>query len=95
TRDAALWQSMDGVESLPLHSFGSERVAMLRLAAAQQHCLESDPGGIEIFVVDGRLRCNEQLLPADSWLRLPAHEPVDLLAESASLLWLKRGHLPG
>ena len=94
TRNADFWQSGDGADSLPLHTFGSEQVCMLRIAAQQQYSIDGDSPGTEVFVVSGSIRYAGNVLSAESWLRFPPLQSVELRALSASVLWVKRGHLP-
>ena len=94
TRSSGGWQPADGAESLPLHNFGSEQVFMLRVAAGHEHTLGGNPGGTEIFVVSGSLEYRHEILPAESWLRLPAGQAAAVVAQSDSVLWVKQGHLP-
>lgn len=94
TRSAALWQPGEPVDRLPLHAFGSERVAMVRFAAGQHYSAGADANGIEIFVVSGSIRCGDDVLPAESWLRFPGQHAAELSALEACVLWVKRGHLP-
>lgn len=94
TGDAGPWRQGDGVDDLPLHEFGGERVFMQRIAAGRDIALEGNPGGIELFVVSGSIRCQERTLPAESWLRLPADLAVRVDALSDTVLWVKCGHLP-
>lgn len=94
TRDAGLWQRNDGLQTLPLHAFGSERVFMLRIPAGRKHPIDADAGGAEIFVVAGSIGYKDQILPAESWLRLPANQAVSMTAQADSVLWVKCGHLP-
>ncbi len=94
TNDAGLWQSGDGADLLPLHEFGSEQVLMLHLSEGKEQALDGNPGGTEIFVVSGSVVYQEQNLPAESWLRLPAEQSVAINANTDSVLWVKRGHLP-
>ena len=89
-----LWQERDGVDVLPLHEFGSERVSMMRISGEQTHRVAGDPGGTEIFVVDGSIRYEDEILPTESWLRLPADQSAELQAMPDAVLWLKCGHLP-
>lgn len=93
TDDAGLWRRGGGVDSLPLHAFGSERVFMRRIAAGRDDSLEGNPGGIEIFVVNGSIRYQDRTLPVESWLRLPADQAVSFSTESDAVLWVKCGHL--
>lgn len=94
TRNAALWQSGDVADVLSLHQFGSEQVEMVRLAAEQNYTTVADSHGIEIFVVSGSVRYDDEILPAESWLRFPAGQSADLHARADTILWVKRGHLP-
>ncbi len=93
TRDKGLWQRGDGADSLPLHSFGNERVRMIRIGAGQDFSFEADPQGIEIFIVSGSMRYRDKDLPAESWLRFPPGQGTDLRANADSVLWEKTGHL--
>ena len=94
TCDSKLWQSHESADILPLYQFGSEQVAMMRIAADQKHTFGDDSSGVEIFVVGGTVRYEDEDLPAESWLRFPAGEFADLLAISDIVLWVKLGHLP-
>lgn len=94
THNAKFRQSVDGADSLPLHTFGNEQVCMVRIAAEQQYSIAGDSPGTEIFVVSGSIRYEDRDLPAESWLRFPANQSADLRALSACILWVKRGHLP-
>lgn len=94
TRETELWQLHESADVLPLYQFGSEQVAMMRIAADQEHTFGDDSAGVEIFVVNGTVRYEEGDLPAESWLRFPAGQFADLLAVSDSVLWVKIGHLP-
>ena len=90
TTDQALWQG----DLLPLHEYGNERVAMVRVDAGQRLPVGSSRGGLEILLVDGRLEHRDRSLPPESWLRIPAGGDADLHASGDSLLWVKSGHLP-
>lgn len=94
TRETDLWQSGDGADLLPLHSFGAEQVRMIRLGAGQQYSIAGDSPGTEIFVVSGTICFDSETLPAESWLRLPPGEIADLEARADSVLWEKRGNQP-
>jgi len=94
THKAELWQGGDVMASLPLHSFGNEQVCMLRIAAEQACSIAGDSPGTEIFVVSGSIGYDGEVLPAESWLRFPAGQSVELQALADTVLWVKRGHLP-
>jgi len=94
TRDTKLWQLHKSADILPLYQFGSEQVAMMRIAADQKHTFGDVSAGFEIFVVSGTIHYDDGNLPAESWLRFPAGHFADLLAVSDTVLWVKTGHLP-
>ncbi len=94
TRISELWQSGEFADYLPLHTFGSEQVAMVRIAAGQTYSAPADPRGIEIFIVSGFIQYDEKNLPAESWLRFPGAHTAELMARKDCVLWVKRGHLP-
>ena len=94
THEVELWQPGDTADSLPLHTFGTEQVRMMRIAAEQDYSIAGDPIGTEIFVVSGSIRFDGEKLPAESWLRLPAGQAADLEAREDVVLWVKSGHLP-
>jgi hypothetical protein len=91
TRNPDSWESAD---ELPLHTFGSEQVAMIRLSTGQNFKPGPDASGIEIFVVSGSIRFGDEELQAESWLRFPGNYAAELVAQEDCRLWLKRGHLP-
>jgi anti-sigma factor ChrR (cupin superfamily) len=95
TSDAGLWpeRAAEAPPILELHEFGSERVAMIRLAAGEAFPIGAHPGGVEILVVDGAISDQGRKLGRESWLRFPADQAVRLSAAEDSLLWVKTGHL--
>lgn len=95
TTDNDAWQYVEGTGAaiLHLHRFGDELVRMLRIDAGESY--ECTTSGVEMFVVRGLVIADGDELPANSWLRLPPGDGVTIAAQSASILWLKQGHLPG
>ena len=94
TADIAIWPERCGQSLLELHEYGNERVMMIRLAAGDRLPIDSDPGGIEILLVNGRIDDEGSELAAESWIRIPAGQTNRLTATSDCLLWVKTGHLP-
>ncbi len=96
TGNRRLWQEGHDANTsyLPLHEFGAERVGMVWIASGSTYPVRADPGGTEIFVVSGSIRCGDAQLPAESWLRFPADRAAELRASADTVLWMKRGHLP-
>jgi anti-sigma factor ChrR (cupin superfamily) len=89
----AAWETLQpGVQRLPLHRYGSEQVAMLRLAAGMQAPLPAAEG-LELYLLEGCLADGARRYPAGSWLRRPRGSHCELQACADSLLWFKSGHL--
>lgn len=79
---------------LQLYAFGSERVAMIRLAAGESLPIVSNPGGVEMLLIRGTINDEGAELAAETWLRFPPGQENRIVAASDSLLWVKTGHLP-
>lgn len=91
--DAAWPAGPDGVRRLALLDDPAfpERIHLEAWDAGREGRL-ADPGGLELFVVDGALRADGTPLPRHGWLRLPPGDPgVAVEAETATRLWCKRG----
>lgn len=82
----------DGISRLPLHEFGRERVAMLRLAPGS-HYRHTYIHGEEIFVVSGCFTDEHGNYATGSWIRNPGDSTHSLFSERGCLLFVKTGHL--
>jgi anti-sigma factor ChrR (cupin superfamily) len=85
---------VNGLEVMPLHSFGSEHVALVRWAPGTRFQPHGHPGGEEILVLSGVFQDEQGTYPAGSWLRNPpgsAHRPW---SEAGCTIWVMTGHLP-
>ncbi|MDE2148405.1 MAG: cupin domain-containing protein [Gammaproteobacteria bacterium] len=83
-----------GIETLPLHRFGAERVALQRWRPGSRLSKMHYPGGAEFYVLDGSFEDEEGSYTQDAWLRLPpgaVHRPR---SPAGCRLYLKTGHLP-
>jgi quercetin dioxygenase-like cupin family protein len=72
-----------------LHVHRRERVELRRLDAPAT--IASD-GGIEILVVEGRVRLDRSDAPRWTWWRTPARS-VEVAPLGSALVWIKSGHL--
>jgi len=95
TCDEGLWRNddVDQSSSLRLHEFDTEKVQMLRLAEGSTCSPEIGKGGIELLVVNGLIEFAGQDLDDGSWVRLPAGSDMQMSAKTATILWMKSGHL--
>jgi len=96
TRSAA-WRDgpVPGMAVLPLHEFGSERVALERWAPATRFAPHRHARGEEILVLDGAFEDEHGAYPRGSWLRSPhGSEHAPFTGPAGALLYVKTGHLP-
>jgi anti-sigma factor ChrR (cupin superfamily) len=86
----------DGIEVLPLHEFGTERVMLLRWAPNTAIGPHAHRRGEEVFVIEGAFFDDDGEYPAGTWIRSPhgsAHAPFT--RDQGALVYVKAGHLPG
>jgi hypothetical protein len=88
TADPTRWQS----DILDLHSFGDERVVMVRIAAGDPLPVPNDDG-LELLVIEGAVDYDGRTLGEESWLRLPPGDTTVVRAARDALAWVKTGHL--
>jgi anti-sigma factor ChrR (cupin superfamily) len=62
---------VSGLQVLPLHSFGSEHVALVRWAPGTVFQPYGHPGGEEIVVLEGVFQDEHGSYPTGTWLRHP------------------------
>ena len=96
TRSAQFRQGVSpGLTVLPLHSHGTENVALVRWAPGTRFSPHTHWGGEEIFVIEGIFSDEHGDYPAGSWIRSPhlsRHQPF---SEQGCLIYVKVGHLAG
>lgn len=84
---------VEGLSVLPLHTFGTEHVALVRWAPGTVFKHHQHWGGEEIYVIEGELSDEYGHYPAGTWLRSPhgsSHEPW---SEQGALIYVRVGHL--
>jgi anti-sigma factor ChrR (cupin superfamily) len=81
-----------GISHLPLHEFGRERVAMLRIDPGSRY-RHTYAGGEEIFVVSGGFTDPHGDYATGCWVRNPGDGAHSLFSEQGCLLFVKTGHL--
>ncbi|MEM7302787.1 MAG: cupin domain-containing protein [Pseudomonadota bacterium] len=83
----------EGVSALELHRDDRETVRYLVLEPGAKFNL-SEAGGIEVLVLEGGCRADNDNLRQGSWLRLPDGDAFWAHAgASGARLWIKTGHL--
>jgi anti-sigma factor ChrR (cupin superfamily) len=89
------WQrgAASDIAIMPLHAFGSERVALVRLADASRFDANASRGGVEILMLEGTVATDSAEHPAGTWMRFPAGQECVLQGRSGANLWMKTGHL--
>lgn len=89
------WQStdIDGVELLPLHEFGPERVMLFRLAPGSSTPLHGHAGGEEILVLEGELVDEHGKYPQGTWVRSPKGSRHAPFSDTGCTIYVKLGHL--
>lgn len=76
-----------------LHEDARERVTYTEAAGGAAFGV-SDPGGIELLVLDGMLSDDTRTLHRGSWLRLPDGMPfAGVCGPEGARVWMKTGHL--
>lgn len=83
-----------GLKVLPLHSHGTESVALVHWPAGEVFQPHTHFGGEEIFVISGEFIDEHGRYPAGSWIRSPHLSKHHPRVEQETLIWVKTGHLP-
>jgi quercetin dioxygenase-like cupin family protein len=84
------WVDRGAASTKELHAFGSERVALVRLAAGGVHDLDTGEGRAELLVLEGELDLDGQRGERLTWLRTPRGGRVS--TSRGCTFWVKRGH---
>ncbi len=82
-----------GLQVMPLHSFGTEQVALVKWSAGTYFQPHVHPGGEEIYVLSGSLSDQQGHYPAGTWLRNPSGSEHTPFSEEGCLIYVKTGHL--
>lgn len=83
-----------GVRVLPLHEFGTERVALERWAPSTRLAAHRHHGGEEMLVLEGSFEDEHGVYPQGTWLRSPhLSEHAPFTGAGGALVYVKTGHL--
>ncbi len=84
---------VDGLKVLPLHTYGSENVALVKWAPGTTFQTHRHWGGEEIFVLEGTFADDHGVYPQGTWLRSPHGSVHTPYSEAGCLIYVKTGHL--
>jgi anti-sigma factor ChrR (cupin superfamily) len=88
------WRAGHGnLEVMPLHSFNTEGVALVKWPKGEKFLLHKHYGGEEIFVLKGEFIDEHGKYPKGTWIRSPhlsTHHPY---VEEETIIYVKTGHL--
>ncbi|MEA5478707.1 cupin domain-containing protein [Pseudanabaena galeata UHCC 0370] len=84
---------VNGLQVMPLHSYGTENVALVKWDAGTYFQPHMHLGGEEIFVVDGVFEDEFGAYPKGTWLRNPSGSRHMPFSKSGCLIYVKVGHL--
>jgi anti-sigma factor ChrR (cupin superfamily) len=94
-RDPRAWCDEGGRAVCPLYADEAERVSVQRVSPGDT-ALADTRGGAELLVLEGAVRAADVRCETGSWIRLPAGDAADLVADTAgATIYLKTGHLLG
>lgn len=82
-----------GLQVMPLHEFGQERVALVKWPAHEIFQPHTHAGGEEIYVLTGEFCDEHGRYPAGTWIRSPHLSRHHPFVEQETVIWVKTGHL--
>jgi anti-sigma factor ChrR (cupin superfamily) len=85
--------TVEGLQVLPLHTYDTEQVALVKWEPDTHFRRHSHPGGEEIFVLDGVFEDEFGTYPKGTWLRNPSNREHHSFSREGCLIYLKTGHL--
>jgi anti-sigma factor ChrR (cupin superfamily) len=84
---------IDGLQVLPLHSYGTENVALVKWAPGTRFQQHRHWGGEEIFVLDGVFADEFGTYPQGTWIRNPSGSMHTPFSQEGCVIYVKTGHL--
>lgn len=94
TKAQLLPGQVDGLTVLPLHTHGSENVALVRWEPGTRFNRHRHWGGEEILVLEGVFQDENGAYPKGTWLRSPHLSQHTPYSDEGCLIYVKTGHLP-
>lgn len=89
-----VWQKGHGnLEVMPLHTFGTENVALVKWPKDEKFIAHTHFGGEEIFVLQGEFIDEFGRYPQFTWIRSPHMSQHFPYVEEETIIIVKTGHL--
>ena len=96
TRQTAFQPGLvEGLSVLPLHTAGTENVALVKWEPGTQFNPHRHWGGEEIYVLEGLFQDEFGDYPKGTWIRSPHGSQHTPFSDEGCLIYVKTGHLPG
>ena len=89
------WQEglVEGLKVMPLHSHGTENVALVKWQPGTVFQRHTHWGGEEIYVLEGVFEDEHGTYPAGTWIRNPHGSVHTPFSKEGCLIYVKTGHL--
>jgi anti-sigma factor ChrR (cupin superfamily) len=93
--NTAVWQPglVKGLQVMPLHTYQTEEVALVKWEAGTRFNRHTHSGGEEIFVLEGVFEDEFGRYPKGTWLRNPPNSIHAPFSTEGCLIYVKVGHL--
>ncbi len=86
---------VDGLQVMPLHSHGTENVALVKWKPGTVFQRHAHFGGEEIYVLDGVFEDELGRYPQGTWIRNPHGSVHTPFSQEGCVIYVKTGHLRG
>lgn len=94
TKESEWLQGQGGLQVMPLHSYLTEHVALVKWPANEVFKPHRHLGGEEILVLSGEFCDEHGRYPQGTWLRSPHMSVHHPFVDEETIIWVKTGHLP-
>ena len=82
-----------GLNVMPLHTHGTESIALVKWEPGTKFQTHRHWGGEEIFVLEGTFADEQGVYPQGTWLRNPPNSIHTPFSDEGCIIYVKTGHL--
>ncbi|MGM0906216.1 MAG: cupin domain-containing protein [Pseudomonadota bacterium] len=93
THEAEWLPGQGGLQVMPLHSHGTEHIALVKWPAKEVFKPHRHMGGEEILVLSGEFCDEHGRYPKGTWMRSPHMSMHHPFVDRETIIWVKTGHL--